>query len=232
MAATGLSTLGRWGRADWRERFLGALGTPILLFFTAMVLIRPVRGHWAAPGYLTLLILSSATVAKGGPWGRRLLDASAVLLAGAVVLLPVVLAFTPAASRAGWAFLGEKVGRRKPAFIVCNDYHVASQLGYVLRTNESWDLTPVGRPAKSFPNWWDEKSRLGRNAVVVLDDRHYPGELDRIKECFERVDGPEPVDVPRLRLGRFGGDERYWVLSAWNYRGARVVSPRAADPED
>jgi hypothetical protein len=197
-----------------------------------VVLIRPVRGHWAAPGYLTLLILSSAAVEKGGPWGRRLLGASVALLAGALVLLPILLAFTPARSRAGWTLLGEHVGRKKADFVVANDYHVASQMSYVLRTPECWDLTPVGRPSKSFPNWWDEKIHLGRNAVVVLDDRHYPGELDRIKECFERVDGAEPVDVPRLRFAGYGGDERYWVLSAWNYKGARNISPRAPDAGD
>src|SRR5579862_2605667 len=42
----GISSLVQWRKAGWRERFLGALGTPVLLFFYLMVFLRPVRGHW------------------------------------------------------------------------------------------------------------------------------------------------------------------------------------------
>jgi 4-amino-4-deoxy-L-arabinose transferase-like glycosyltransferase len=230
--AFGVAALAKWSRIDWRERFLAALGTPVLIFFAAMVFVRPVRGHWPGPGYLTLLILSAAVIHRGGLWIRRLTWGSLAVLAAGVVLLPAALAFTPKDQRTGWAFLGDEVRLRKLDFVVCDDYHVASQVGYALRTTDSWDLTPVGRPGKSFPNWWDEKSHLGKNAVLVYDARHFPGEMDRIRDCFARVDAPELVVVPRLRLGSFGEDERYWVLNAWGYKGARLLYPRQPDSGD
>jgi hypothetical protein len=229
---SGLKSLARWAQVDWRERFLTALGTPMLIFFALMVLGRPVRGHWAAPGYLTVVILSAAVILRGGLWGRRLTGATLAVLAGLLLLLPAFLPFTSVDRRTGWAFLGEAVERRKADFILCTDYHVASQMGYVLRTDEAWDLTPIGKPGKSFANWWTEKDHLGKNAVIVTDRSHFPGDMDRIKECFERIDGAEQVIVPRLHLGSIGEDERYWVLNAWNYKGARLVSPRAPDSGD
>lgn len=230
--ASGLGSLARWHRLGWKERFLTALGTPVLAFFLLMVFVRPVRGHWAAPGYLTVVILSSAEVLKGGPWGRRLYGATLAVLAGLLALLPVILAFTPADRRTGWAFLGDKVAGRKADFVVSSDYHVASQMGYVLGTKESWDGTPIGKPSKSFASWWDENRHLGQKAVIIYDSAHFPGDLERVRECFERLDSPEPVQVPRLHVGSVGADERYWVQSAWNYKGARLVSPGAPDPGD
>jgi 4-amino-4-deoxy-L-arabinose transferase-like glycosyltransferase len=230
--ATGFRPLLRWGRADWRERFLAALGIPLLLFFAVMVFLRPVRGHWPAPGYLTLLILISAAVARGGLWGRRLIWGSALALIGVFVLLPPILALTPVDRRTGWSFLGDEVGHRNSDFIICNDYHVAAQMGYVLRKPEVWDFTPIGKPSKSFPNWWVEKDHLGKNAVVVYEGRHFPGEMNRIRDCFERIGAPELVVVPRLRLGSLGEDEQFWILTAWKFKGARLLYPRSPDAGD
>ncbi|HLY09062.1 MAG TPA: glycosyltransferase family 39 protein [Planctomycetota bacterium] len=228
----GITALVRWRRIDWKDRFLSALGAPLLIFFAAVMFVRPVRGHWAASGYVTAVMLSAAFVVKGGRWTRRLYWGSIALLAVGTLILPVFLAFTPRDQRKGWAFLGEEVKRRNPDFIVCNEYHLASQMGYVLRTRDSWDLTPIGKPSKSFPNWWDEKRHLGKNAVIVYDSRHFPGEMDRIKECFGRIDRAELVLVPRLQVGPFGDDERYWILNAWNYKGPRLLYPRAPESGD
>jgi len=224
--AVGIPALGRWRESDWRERYLTALGTPVLLFFFLVIISRPVRGHWAAPGYLTTLILTAAAVLRRGLWVRRLVGGSLGVLAAGYLLLPALLATMPVDQRSGWAFLGEEVARRKPDFVLCNEYHLASQMGFVLRTKESWELTPAGKPSKNFPNWWNQAEHLGKNAVIVYDGRHFPGEMDRIRRCFDRVDEPELVIVPRLHAGPLGEDERFWVLNAWNYRGAPSIEPR------
>ena len=217
----GVSTLFRWRTVDWRRRFLSALGTPVLLFFLIVLFIRPVRGHWTAPAYVSLLILTaSVDVGRRFHWGTLAVAALAYLL------LPIGLATIPTVQRSGWASLGTKVAARNADFIVANEYHLASQMGFVLNMREAWELTPVGKPSKNFPNWWDEKAHLGRNAVIVYDGDHYPAEMDRIRACFERVDVAEEVLVPRIRKFGRGEDERYWILSAWNYRGARSVDPR------
>ena len=105
-------------------------------------------------------------------------------------------------------------------------------MGYLLRSSEAWELTPVGKPSKNFPNWWTPQSHLGKNAVVVYDARHYPQELERVKESFERVDPPEEVIVPRVQFMGLGEKERYVLLNAWGYRGPKRVERRAAPSED
>src|SRR6185295_9937672 len=124
---------------------------------------RPVRGHWPVEGYVTSLILSAAAVSREGVLGRRLHAGSlAILAAGYLIgacLLPVVV---PAEQRHGWGFLAAEVGQRRPEFVVCNEYHLASQMAYLLRPVEAWETTPLGKPSKNFPNWWEADKYRGR----------------------------------------------------------------------
>jgi hypothetical protein len=143
----GIRSLLRWRSADWRDRFLAALGVPMLVFFFLVIFTRPVRGHWPVPGYVTVLILSAAVVVKGGAWGRRLhVGSLAVLAAGyalGAVLIPVVI---PGEQRKGWAALAREVAQRPSDFVVCNEYHLASQMAYQLgRSTPGRRLRWVGR---------------------------------------------------------------------------------------
>ncbi|HZE95788.1 MAG TPA: glycosyltransferase family 39 protein [Planctomycetota bacterium] len=228
----GLWTLGRWRRMDWRSRFLTALGAPMLVFFFLVIFTRPVRGHWAAPAYLTLLILSAEAVQGGSVWGRRLYWGSAAALAVGWLSLPILMSTIPTPQRRGWAALGARVAERKPDFILANEYHLASQLGYQLRMPEAWEQTPAGRPSKNFPNWWREEEHRGKNAVIVIEGRRYPQELARIAACFERVGPPEDVVVPRIRVLGLGEDAKFSILSAWGYKGPAQVEPRAPPSDD
>jgi 4-amino-4-deoxy-L-arabinose transferase-like glycosyltransferase len=228
----GLVTLARWRQADWRDRFLTALGTPLLIFFFFVIFSRPVRGHWPAPGYLTPLILSAAVVLRGGVWGRRLHWGSLGVLAAGYLLSPLLVARIPIGQRSGWETLGARVAARKADFVLCNEYHLASQMGFVLRTPEAWELTPVGKPSKNFPNWWREDEHRGKNAVIVYDGKHYPAEMERIRACFERVDAEEVVIIPRVRFAGQGDNEKYYLLSAWNYKGAQKTEPRLPRSDD
>lgn len=230
--AVGLRTLVRWRSADWRDCLLTALGTPLLLFFFLVIFTRPVRGHWTVPGYVTPLILAAAAIVKGPPLLRRLYRASLGVLAAAWLLFPGIVALIPLESRRGWNRLGEQVAARKRDFVVTNDYHLASQLGYLLRTGDAWELTPAGKPAKNFPNWWNEADHRGKNAVVVFDKDHYPGEIDRVRAAFERVDSEEEVVIPRVQVLRWGGEARYVLLNAWNYKGPARADPRPSPSED
>src|SRR5436190_15933138 len=86
----GGATLLRWRRADWRDRFLAALGMPMLIFFYLGNFSRPVRGDWPGHGYLTALILSSAPVLRGGAGGRRLHAGSRAVLAAGDLAAPLL----------------------------------------------------------------------------------------------------------------------------------------------
>ena len=232
--AAGGAALIRWRTADWRDRLLSALGMPMLLFFYAVILTRPVRGHWPMHGYLTTLILAAAMVLRGGRWGRRLQVGSLAVLAAAYLVAPLGVLLIPKPQRNGWSLLAREVAQRNPDFVVCNEYHLASQVGYLMRSDEAWEMTPVGKPSKNFPNWWRCEDHLGKNAVVVYDSRHYEKERDRarwIDEAFERVDPPREIVVPRVKILGRGDDERYMVWSAWNYRGPKTVE-RRSDDED
>lgn len=231
--ASGLVTLRRWRTADWRDRFLAALGTPVLLFFLGILFTRSVRGHWPVEGYVTTLTLSAAFVVRGGGIAPlRLYKGTILALAGFWLLFPLGVQFIPVEQRSGWQILGEKVAARKADFIVCNEYHLASQMGFVLRTSEAWELTPVGKPSKNFPNWWRPEGHLGKNATIVYDSNHYPVEMERIRACFERVDHAEEVVIPRVRFLGKVGEEKYWILRAWGYKDPGKVEPRAAPSED
>jgi 4-amino-4-deoxy-L-arabinose transferase-like glycosyltransferase len=216
----------RWRRADWRDRFLAALGMPMLIFFYLVVFSRPVRGHWPIHGYLTTLILASALLLRGGVWGRRLAVGSLAVLAAAYLAAPLVGALIPGPQRRGWSILAREVGRHQADFVVCNQYHLASQMGYLLRTKEAWEMTPAGWPTKNFPIWWRTDEHLGKNAVIVYDTEHYRRETQRVQSidaAFERVDPPQKVLVPRVRFMGRGDDESYMIWRAWNYRGPRKV---------
>jgi hypothetical protein len=231
--ACGLRTVARWRGADWRDRFLAALGTPILVFFFLVIFSRPVRGHWPVPGYITSLILSAAVVLRGTPLGRRLHWGSIAVLAvgyaAAAVLIPVVV---PAEQRSGWGRLAEEVARRRPDFVVCNEYHLASQMAYLLRPVEAWETTPLGRPTKNFPNWWDAAPHLGRDAVVVVEAKRLEALRPMIDAAFERVEPPEAVIVPRVEgFGRQEKKKEYQILRARGYRGPRAVE-RRTDSDD
>ena len=113
---------------------------------------------------------------------------------------------------------------------------MASQLGYQLGSLDVWDLTPAGLPSKNFPNWWRPEDHVGRSALIVYDERHYPGEIERVKDSFERV-GPETrVSIDRFRTSVLGlelGDRDSFVLiEAFNYRGPKRVDRRVFPSED
>ena len=231
---SGFRTLFRWREADWRDRFLSLLAIPMLVFFFLVIFSRPVRGHWPVPAYVTALILSAAVVTKGAALGRRLHAGSLAVLATAyalgVILIPIVV---PAERRAGWGFLAAEVARRRPDFVVCNEYHLASQMAYLLRPTEAWEMTPLGKPSKNFPNWWKPERYLGRNALIVVEAKKIDAIRPFAAEAFERIGPPERVTVPRVEaIGRQDRKKEYDLFMAWNYRGPKVVDKRAAPSDD
>lgn len=232
--ASGFRTLARWRTADWRDRFLAALGMPMLIFFFLVIFSRPVRGHWPVPAYVTTLILSAAVVLRGGTLGRRLHTGSIAVLAAGYLVAPILLPILiPKEKRSGWASLAAEVSRRGPDFILCHEYHHASQMAYALRTLDAWEMTPVGKPSKNFPNWWTPEPYRGKNAVVVVEARKLAAVLPRFAASFDRLDPPETVQVPRVEFAWKESKKRDYVLfRAWGYRGPASVEPRAPPSDD
>ncbi|HEX7900724.1 MAG TPA: glycosyltransferase family 39 protein [Planctomycetota bacterium] len=200
-------TLARWRTSPWPDRLCAALGMPILLFFAAVLFVRPVRGHWAAPAYVTLVALAAAT-----SW-RRPLVWTARAAAVALVLAIVVLPFLPRERVTGWERLAAEVGKRRPDFVIGREYHLASQLGYHLRPLPAVEFTALGEPSKAFPHWWDGEAFRGKSAVVVSDRKHAARDRALVEARFERV-GPDE----EVRVRRFGEVEDFVLLRAVGYR--------------
>jgi 4-amino-4-deoxy-L-arabinose transferase-like glycosyltransferase len=227
----GIRTFVRWRTADWRDRLLAATGMPLLIFFMVMAAMRNVKGYWTGPGYMSVLILCAATVVRGGLWGRRLHLATVAILAVLYLALPVYVATVPKEARRSWTRLGDEVARRPADFVVCNDYHLASELAFHRRSLDVWDFSPVGKSVKSFANWWVPGSYLGKNATVVISGKLMPADQARIASAFERIDPPEEVRILRAALWGPKDPERYVVLRAWNYKGAKTVERVKIDDE-
>lgn len=211
---SGLSALARWKSASWQDRFLAAMGMPVLLFFLAILFVRGGRGHWAAPGYLGVLVLAAAMILRGGSWGRRLNVGSLTVLGAAYLLAPAALAFVPRVERTGWSRLAGEVAKLRPSFVLAREYHDASQMGYHLHPLPAVELTAVGRPSKNFPHWWRGADFAGKDAVIVLDEKHYQAGRDLMAPCFDRLE-------PRVEVAvtRFGGrSEKFFLLRAVGYR--------------
>jgi 4-amino-4-deoxy-L-arabinose transferase-like glycosyltransferase len=228
--AIGIRTFVTWRSADWRDRLLAMLSVPMLVFFFLVIFSRPVRGHWPVEAYVTALPLSAAAVLRGGAWGRRLHWGSLAVIAAAMALGPILLpALVPSEQRRGWGFLAGEVAKRRGDFVICSEYHLASQMAHQLRSTEAWELTPLGRPSKNFPNWWDPGPHLGRNAVVVVEAKKLAAVQALAEEAFERVDPPLRVTVPRVdAFGKQNRKREYDLFTAWNYRGPRKHDRRSA----
>ncbi len=206
----GARILGRWRTSAWPDRLCVALGLPLLLFMAAVVFLRPVRAHWAAPAYAALVVLAAA---KAQGWNRKLLASTAWAAAAAWVILVGGLAFVPRERVTGWSRLAEEVAKRRPDFVIGREYHLASQLGYHLRPLPAVEYTALGRPSKAFPHWWEAERFRGKTAVVVTDPKHAAEERAWMAARFERLGPEELVEIPRFR-----GVERYLLITAVGYR--------------
>jgi hypothetical protein len=219
----GAAALFRWKRADWRDRFLAAVGLPILIFFLLMIFATQIKGYWPGPGYLSLLVLSSAVVLRGGVWPLRLHVASLAVMAVFHLAMPIVMvASVPTEERRSWERFAGEISREPGDFLVCDEYHLAAQLAFHRRSLDVWDFSPVNRGVKSFRNWWSPGKYAGKNATIVIQTENpSPADLDHLRSFFERIDPPVEVTVRRPRsdlLKDNENKERYLVLRAWNYR--------------
>ena len=212
--ADGVRALVRWRTSPWRDRLCAAVGLPVVLFFTAVLFVRTVRGHWPGPGYLSLLILAAERAVHGSRLRRRLLEWTCGVLAVGYLLAPLAVAFVPRAQRSGWARLAAKVGEMRPDFVVGREYHLASQLAYHLRPIAATDFSAAGKGAKSFPLWWRPGDFAGKDAVVVFEPKRYESERAMVAEAFASLEPAVEVRVPR-----FGGkDDVFLLVRARGYR--------------
>ena len=185
---------------------------PIWIFFFGLTFVRTVRDHWPAPGFVPVLMLSAAVVLRGGARGVFLHKATIAVLAVGYTLGVGVLAVMNIPH--SWARLAEEgqfvadipylqqslpdPGMQRRYFVLASDYHHAAQLGYYLPNLEACDFSAIGIPGKSFRNWWKPEAHVGESAVIVFAPKDYPGDLPRLKQCFDHVGKPVEVAFERF----------------------------------
>lgn len=215
--ASGIRGLRSWRDGAWQERLLVAISMSTLLLFLAVAFFRPLRANWLAPGYLGVIALAGAAAVRSEGWGLRLQQATLATLAAGYVAVAVAVQVAPASWFTSWAQLAREVSLAHPDFVIASDYHIASELGYTNPRIPSFDLAPLGRPSKSFADWWRPLEFSGGHAVLVFDPkkpRLVRETLKLARRSFDRVDEPRRVSVTRL-----GGRVRSFTLvDAWGYR--------------
>jgi hypothetical protein len=144
-----------------------------------------------------------------------------VLLGAAGVVLPIVLAASPPGDSKNWETVAAEIRRLQPEFVIAGDYHDAAQLAYRLRPLKAWDLSPAGLGVKSFPAWWRPEPFTGRDAAVIFEEPVEPAQLEAVRRCFEKMEGP--VEVKSATGGKHG--ETYQI---WAARGYRAPLPAMA----
>jgi hypothetical protein len=205
--AAGVGALRRWRSVPWQDRLMASMGLPILAFFLIVAFVRPVKDHWAAAGYLTLLLLASASPRWESGWSRRLLIATVAVLGVAALAAPGVVAFLPDDMVHGWRHLAAQVRKRDPEFILAPEYTLASTMAYQARPIPACDYTAVGIPGHAFAGWWRSEEFAGKRAVIVLESAHYARDVEPLKGAFDVLEGPYEVV-----LRRTGGKPISWTL--------------------
>ena len=212
---TGLMAIFQWRRNAWPERFVAAIGMPILLFFTFLTVARPVRGHWILPAAATMYLLIAGEVVRRGPIPKWLMRCTlALCLTGFMAATALQVAWEKD-EPFGWAGLAKSVEELRPDFVIAQDYHVAAHMAYHLRPRTAVDFTSVGAGGKSFRNWWNAPEFAGRDAVIVYEKDKYPMEMDLVRARFERVEEPVHVGIARMNASE---PEGFILVRARSYR--------------
>jgi hypothetical protein len=180
----------RRGPADWPSWLLCCLGAPPIVLF-ALISVwssQRVMFHWAAPGYLMLFPLLGREIAAriGQRWVRWTITATAVLVAGAVIIVgtqirldwmrPAIAAVAnqdPDLEGIDWGSIRDQLAARgllRPGVIVgVPNWRDAGKIAYALGsaatvTVLNWDSRQFGfvAPTRAF---------IGRDLIVLaLDD--------------------------------------------------------------
>ncbi len=214
----------RWREPAWR--ICAVFSVPTFALFLAVSPFTWVKGNWPAPAYPTALLAAAALYAEA-PRRRRWLAIGSLSLAGAVTLylhLAMVVSALPFPAHedvtAGWRALAARVEAERaripgPSFVVGCTYKPASELAYYLPGRpQTYAQNVMGEMGLEYGLWSDGRELVGRDGIVVLDEREW-------KNCLRRSQYCRPLEeLPPLVVRR--GDQRVTTFRLWrcHYVGA------------
>ncbi|MCX5730092.1 MAG: glycosyltransferase family 39 protein [Deltaproteobacteria bacterium] len=194
----------------WREetmRLCALFSVPMMGIWIAVSPFHWVKMNWAVPVYPTALLAAVAIYgARPARW-RGLLVATVSLAAISTLyltLMPIVPALPfPARddTMAGWKDLAERVGQEQaggaPLPVVGCFYRTASTLAFNLPGRpETWSSNAFGEPGLAYDFWTDPRTLIGKDVLLVLDDRDAGWCRARTERCSPLVP-LAPLEVKR-----------------------------------
>jgi len=201
--------------ADEAWLFLSASGVPVIAAMFGVSLFGEVKGHWAAPGYVTATI-ALAGLATEQPWLARRLAwrraaiavlATTLLLTALIYAVPVIgpallpPRLDPTVDYMGWRDAVGKItetaraGARGPYFITTDRYQVMAQ--FDVYTNGRYPTTTI-TGLDQYGVWASWRALRGWDGLFISDGR-YPIQVDLGAGCGSLEPGPV---IPVVRRGK------------------------------
>ena len=224
-------------RAELGFRICAVFSLPLLALATAVSPFVWVKGNWVAAAYASALLAGAALALERGRRAVRVeLAAIAVALAGTVYVHLVPLApWVPFPARdegsAGWRRLAARVQEERErlppdAFVAGCSYKVSAELAYYLPERvHTLSAEIAGDPGLQYRIWFEPEKVIGREGIVVLDERER-GACRRLQEACSTLAPLEPLTVHR-------GNERITTFQLWRclYAAPPAPAPRATRAE-
>ncbi|MEI7706178.1 MAG: glycosyltransferase family 39 protein, partial [Deltaproteobacteria bacterium] len=205
----------------WRDetmRLCALFSVPMMAIWTVVSPFHWVKMNWAVPVYPTATLAAVALYAARPARWRALAIAAlslAVLSTAFLTLMPVA-PWLPFPARddttAGWKPLAARVEAIQreagPLPVVGCFYRTASTLAFNLPGRpETFSSNAFGEPGLAYDFWRDPRELIGRDVLLVLDDRDAGWCLPRTERCAPLVP-LEPLEV--LRGGNRVTTFRFW----------------------
>jgi len=228
-AMTPLLALAAWAaavrsvRRSPAYRLCALFALPLLLLCLGLSPFVWVKGNWAAAAYPTAL-LAAVALYREAPrprWAVATLGTALALSLYAHLVLALPALPFPAREdvTAGWRTLAARVEAERariggPSFVVGCTYKPASELAFYLPGQpETYSQNALAEQGLAYDFWFDRRGLVGREGIVVLDDREWKNCLRREELCRPLVAldplvvhrGGEVVTTFRLWRCRYAG---------------------------
>jgi hypothetical protein len=187
-------------RADPAYRLCAVFSAPLLLLSAAVSPFHWVKGNWPAAAWASALAAATALFLERGRRARQVAAAAvAIALAGTAYLhLVPIVPWVPFPARdegsAGWRELAHRIAAElEPIpdaieFVAGCNYKVAAELGYYLPGRpHTFSREITGENGLAFGVWFDPAALVGREGILVLDERERSACARRAEVCHPLV---------------------------------------------
>jgi len=228
--------------------FLRWMSATTFVVFLALSLHVRVYGNWAAPAYITAIVLLAALYSPGRVgtrprstmfWKLSVITAYAMTIPLLVQLIYPVLPLPIKLDRiaretTGWDQLGRRVDQAlrtmpnpKNTFVFGLRYQQASELAFYMPGQpKTVSINRWARP-NVYDYWFDDGMLRGKDAVGIYE---WKGMADHLAGLFERIDPPQEITIYRKSpwLGR-QLVHHFYLVRGYGFKGGLRWQPRTKD---